>query len=127
MAAYGLYIQTTTGVAGAPWAKDLLSLSSSTISSVSESYTKSLQGLKEESDEFNLLAKTKMDELEKVREEIEGGILVTPFVLFGEDPDAYFSRTVHTGNIGTTGISAISNYCAIALTLPTFGQTFRFE
>lgn len=125
-AAYGMYASygTAGGVSGAPWAQDLLSVSSSMISEVSAGYQKDMELLKKDEDEFNLFAKTKMDELEKVREEMEGSHLLSPFILFGESPTNYFNRTVHVGNIGVQGIEAISNYCTVALTLPTFEQTF---
>lgn len=128
-AAYSMYTAygTPGGMQGAPWAKDLLSVSNSLISEVSAGYQKELQGLREESDEFNLFAKTKMDELEKVREEMEGSHLLSPFILFGESPTNYFNRTVHVGNIGVQGIEAISNYVGISLELPKPSQTISFD
>ena len=124
-AAYGMHesFNAVGGVAGAPWAQDLLTLSNSLISEVGKSVAQSLEGLKNEADQFNLFAKSKMDALEKVKEEMEGSRLISPFVLFGESPTDYFNRTVHSGNIGIISVDAISNYCAISLKLPTLEQT----
>lgn len=125
LAAYGMMSSygSAEGVAGAPWAKDLLSLSNSIITKTGESYTKALSGLQEESDQFNIFAQNKMDELKKIQDELEGSRLISPFLLFGEAPTDYFNRTVHSGNIGIAGIDAISNYCDIALALPKLHQT----
>lgn len=128
MAAYGLYesFGGMEGVAGAPWAKDMLSLSNSIITQVGESYTKAIQGLKDEEDRFGLFAKTKIDELEKIKEDLEGSHLISPFILWGEAPTDYFNRTVHSGNVGVMSIDAISNYVDSTLTLPKISQTLSF-
>ena len=125
LAAYGMMSSYggAEGIAGAPWAKDLLSLSNSIITKTGESYSKALVGLQEEADQFNLFAQNKIDELKKIQDELEGTRLISPFVLFGEHPTDYFNRTIHSGNIGVMGIDAITNYCDIALTLPKLNQT----
>ena len=48
---------------------------------------------------------------------------MTPFVVFGESPDDFFRRTVHSGNIGTLGYDYIHNYVDMNLALPKFAQT----
>lgn len=128
-AAYGMYMQygAVGGVKGAPWAEQLLPLSNSLISEASASYAKDLELLKEESDQFNIFAKAKTDELEKIREELEGSRILSPFVLFGEEPQEYFNRTIHAGNIGINSIGAISNYCDISLQLPRLEQTLSLD
>lgn len=127
-AAYGMYsgYGATAGSMDSMLAQNLLSVSNSMISEVSAGYKKDLELLKKEGEEFNLFAQAKMDELEKIQEELEGSRLLSPFTLFGESPDAYFNRTVHAGNIGVLGISAIENYCSMALRLPELTQTVDF-
>lgn len=129
VAAYGMYTQygMAGGVKGAPWAEQLLPLSNSLMSEAEASYTKDLELLKEESDQFNLFAKAKTDELTKIQEELEGSRILSPFVLFGEEPQEYYNRTIHAGNIGINSIAAISNYCDISLKLPTLEQTLSME
>ena len=127
-AAYGMYSSfgTSTGSMDSMLAQNLLSVSNSMISEVSAGYKKDLELLKKEGEEFNLFAQAKMDELEKVREEMEGSRLLSPFILFGESPTNYFNRTVHAGNIGIHGLNAIENYCSMALRLPELEQTIDF-
>ena len=128
VAAYGMYTQFRPGgLKGAPWAEQLLPLSNSLMTEASGSYAKDLQLLGEEADAFGLMAKAKTDELKKIQEELEGSRLLSPFVLFGEKPEEYFNRTVHSGNIGINSIDAISNYCDISLKLPTLEQTLSLE
>lgn len=128
VAAYGMYTQFGPGgLKGAPWAEQLLPLSNSLMTEASGSYAKDLQLLGEEADAFGLMAKAKTDELKKIQEELEGSRLLSPFVLFGEKPEEYFNRTVHSGNIGINSIDAISNYCDISLKLPTLEQTLSLE
>lgn len=127
-AAYGMYsgYGATAGSMDSMLAQNLLSVSNSMISEVSAGYKKDLELLKKEGEEFNLFAQAKMDELEKVREEMEGSRILSPFILFGESPTNYFNRTVHAGNIGIHGLDAIENYCSMALRLPELEQTIDF-
>lgn len=127
-AAYGMYsgYGASAGSMDSMLAQNLLSVSNSMISEVSAGYKKDLELLKKEGEEFNLFAQAKMDELEKVREEMEGSRLLSPFILFGESPTNYFNRTVHAGNIGIHGLDAIENYCSMALRLPELEQTIDF-
>ena len=127
-AIYGMY-SVNTSMAGSlesMTAKNLLSVANNMISEVGSGYQKEMELLRKEYDQFNLFAQNKMDELEKIQEELEGSRLLSPFTLFGESPDAYFNRTVHAGNIGVLGISAIENYCSMALRLPELTQTVDF-
>lgn len=127
-AIYGMY-SVNTSMAGSlesMTAKNLLSVANNMISEVGSGYQKEMELLRKEYDQFNLFAQNKMDELEKIQEELEGSRLISPFVLFGEAPDTYFNRTVHSGNIGIQGIEAISSYCDMSLKLPTIDQTLSF-
>lgn len=127
-AAYGMYSSSTSaaGSLDSMVAKDLLSVSNSMISEVSAGYKKDFELLVQEGEAFNVFAQSKMDELKKIQEELEGSHILSPFTLFGESPSNYYSRTVHAGNIGVLGISAIENYCSMALRLPELTQTVDF-
>jgi hypothetical protein len=46
-------------------------------------------------------------------------------VIFGEAPEEYFNRTVHSGNVGILGIKAISDYVDNALKLPELHETIE--
>lgn len=79
-----------------------------------------------EAQEFNLMAEEKWEELEEVNNLLDSDSLLDPFTLinrdpdiyFGENPDDFYNRTVHSGNIGTLGIESVESYVDISLTLP---------
>ena len=111
------------GFANAPFAKDLLSLSSGLTKASGNYYTDALQGIKKEYESFGLEMKVKNELLESSKKLLEGNNILNPFVIFGESPSDYYNRTVHSGNIGITSIDAISSYVDIALTLPKLHQS----
>lgn len=120
----GIYdAYTFGGIQGAPWAADLLSMSNSLMSGVSDSYKDALKLLEDSADSFGIYAKGQTEILENAQKLLEGNNLLSPFTVFGENPDDYYNRTVHSGNVGMLGISAITNYVDIALTLPKLDQT----
>lgn len=61
--------------------------------------------------------------LDKANELLENSHLLQPMTIFGEKPEDFYNRTVHFGNIGTLGITAISSYVDMALTLPKINDT----
>jgi len=74
---------------------------------------------------FDTYAKEQFKLIENAQDLLEGNNLLSPFSLFGESPDAYYERTVHAGNVGIYSIDAVTNYCDIALTLPTIDESVR--
>ena len=110
-------------IQGAPLAKDLLQLSTGLIKQVQDHYAAALQGISDESTEFGAFAQEKQNELETANKLLETDHTLSPFVLFGESPDDYFNRTVHSSNIGVAGIDAISNYVKLSLQLPKLQDT----
>lgn len=65
-------------------------------------------------------------ELERVSKLLEqDNHYIEPITIWGESPDAFFNRTVHSGNIGTVGFDMLHNYVSMALTLPTISQTIQ--
>lgn len=124
--AYGGFKAYTAGsVAGAPWAKELLQLGNGLASAVSSSMADAMQGLKEEYEEFSLLAKEQIALLENANKLLEQQTVLSPVVIFGESPDDFYNRTVHAGNIGILGIDSIASFVDIALTLPKLNDTLE--
>ena len=116
----GAYQVATDGVASLPTAAKLLQLSSGLQSAVlSDKYMDLLL----ERDQFNLYVKEKTELLEAAEALLENSYQLSPLVVFGERPEDFYNRTVHFGNIGTLGITAVSSYVDIALTLPKFNDT----
>jgi len=124
-AAYGIYqAYAVKSLAGAPWAKELLSLANGLTSSITDAIRDTITGLKEEADAFGL----KVTEEYKLIEDASSKLLsdtnrLSSFVIFGEKPADYFARTIHSGNIGIKSIEAVTSYVQIALTLPKLSDS----
>lgn len=120
-AAYGYF--GTEAATGAPWAKDLLSVSTGLISSANDAVGDALLGIKTQAEAFGMEVKEKNDLLETAKNLLEGNNLLSPFMIFGESPSDYYERTIHSGNIGVTSLDSISSYVDVALTLPKLSET----
>lgn len=108
---------------GAPFAQQLLQISSGLTKAVTTSYQGMMKDLLEEYESFNQFKDEAAKQLEAANKLLENKNWLDPFVIFGEKPDDYYNRTVHSGNIGIIGISAISSYVDNALTLPKLDQS----
>lgn len=47
-----------------------------------------------------------------------------PLTVFGENPQTFFERTIHSGNVGVQSLDYVSNFVENALQLPTTSQSF---
>jgi hypothetical protein len=72
---------------------------------------------------FQSDAETKMKLLEDAQSLLDSNLRLNPLVIFGETPDDYYRRTVHSGNIGIIGYAAVHDYVEVALRLPTLSDT----
>lgn len=106
------------------WASELLQLSSGLQNAALQD---KFSDLLAQQDQFNLLVEEQEELLEKAQKLLETQNVLAPFVIFGEKPEDFYNRTIHYGNIGTLGITAISSYVDIALTLPTLNDTVGEE
>lgn len=123
-AAAGVYDAVKTGsITGAPWASELLQISSSLTKAVSSNVQDMMKDLLGEYQSFNLFKDETTKQLEAANKLLEHDNRLNPFVIFGESPNDFYNRTVHSGNVGIAGISAISSYVDIALTLPKMNET----
>lgn len=114
---------TASNVPGAPWAQDLLQLSSNLIKGIEQSIQDNMKDLLKEARDFEAESEQQLKNLETAQELLERNSLLSPFTIFGESPQEYFQRTVHSGNIGTIGIGAITHYVDMALTLPKISES----
>lgn len=73
--------------------------------------------------EFDKYVAEQTKTLDTAKELLQNRHFLEPTVIFGEKPEQFYNRTVHFGNIGTLGITAISSYVDIALTLPKLKDT----
>ena len=106
------------------WASQLLQLSSGLQSA---SLQDKFSDLLAQQDQFNLFVEEQEELLENTQKLLETSNLLAPYTIFGEKPEDFYNRTIHYGNIGTLGITAISSYVDIALTLPTLNDTVGEE
>lgn len=122
---YGGYQVLKHGsVVGAPFASELLMLSSGLSQ---EALSAKMGDLMGEAEAFRLLTEEKNELLKNAEDLLDTTSFLSPFVIFGEKPEDFYNRTVHSGNIGTLGITAISSYVDIALTLPKLNDTVGEE
>ena len=110
--------------AGKILAKDLLWLSSNLVSLVLQQKNEELLG---DYKTFQEQSKASTAALEDANKLLNTDVRLNPMIIFGEKPDDFFNRTVHSGNIGTLSITAISSYVDIALTLPNIHDTLGKE
>jgi hypothetical protein len=122
---YGGYQMVQAGgVAGCPFASQLLQLSTGLQQAVIRA---DMMDLLAQQDQFNLFVDEQTKVLDKANELLDKQHLLSPITIFGEKPEDFYNRTVHYGNIGLLGINAISSYVDIALTLPKLNDTVGEE
>lgn len=121
----------------AMWAERLISVGNGLASNVQGETQRLIAGYQSDAQEFLLYSDALTDELKEVQKQLDSGLGIDPFefigrspqIVFGESPDDFYSRTVHSGNIGVVGISAVTSFVDRALTLPdvhdTTGDTFH--
>lgn len=119
----GIQVLESGSIAGAPWAQDLLKLATGLTKGVSAYYADAMKDLAGDAKaELEWEDQAKKD-LEAGQKLLENDNYLNPFVIFGESPNEFYNRTIHSGNIGTISISAISNYVETALRLPRLDDT----
>jgi len=123
-AAVGAYYALDAGsLAGAPWAEGLLKVATNLASGVGDYMQGMMQDLVAEYEQFGLYVEEQNELLKQGQDLLKNDSLLSPFVVLGESPTDFFNRTVHAGNIGTVGISAIHDYVGNSLRLPTLTDT----
>lgn len=121
--AVGAYGASSSGIQNAPWASELLIVSSGLANAASAQIGKDMLSLQNDYTDFINEKEVLNKQLETAQKILETSNPVSPFIVFGESPKDYYQRTVHSGNIGVIAIEAISNYADIALRLPKIYET----
>jgi hypothetical protein len=93
------------------------------VKAVGATYSDAMEGIRQEMLAFQSDAETKMKLLEDAQSLLDSNLRLNPLVIFGETPDDYYRRTVHSGNIGIIGYAAVHDYVEVALRLPTLSDT----
>ena len=113
-------------------AETLLGVGTNLMNAGSTQIATEIRQIQGEMTEFSLMAEQKWAELEEVKNLMGKENLLDPFefigkepaIVFGENPDQFYERTIHTGNIGVLALDANSSFIEISLTLPKLPQTF---
>lgn len=116
--AYGGY--TMLNETKSLWAENLLMVGNGLMKGVDTFYQNQMIGLQSEYLEFTSLAEKMEKDLKDASDALMASSHISPYVVFGEKPDDFYNRTIHSGNIGARSIDAVSNYFDIALQLPKF-------
>ena len=108
--------------------KDLLKLSNGLTSQMGGAIQDELIDISAAQTEFTKQMEQQLKLLDNAQELLEPSKLLSPFTIFGESPEEFYTRTVHSGNIGTMAIASVTSYVDLSLTLPkiseTVGETF---
>lgn len=122
LVAYTGFKSFTSGLAGSPWAEQLLSLGNGLVKGVNAAIRADMNDLLEEYNAFKTYLVDKTAELDKANDLLYEDVLLSPKWFIGQTPDQLYN-TVHYGNIGMAGIDSVESYVDIALTLPTINNT----
>jgi hypothetical protein len=117
---YGGYQVFKAGALNGTWAAELLQISNGLQKA---SLEVKMEELLQDQAELQVLIDEGDKLLEDANKLLESNSILEPWMVFGESPDDYYNRTVHFGNIGTLGISAVSSFVDVALTLPKLNDT----
>lgn len=110
-------------IRGAPWASDFLKLGNGLVKAVSQTVSDLMNGLGADMKAFQALKEESEKALEDANKLLETNNHLSPITIFGESPNDFYNRTVHSGNAGINAINAVTNYVDIALTLPKLNDT----
>ena len=110
-------------IEGAPWAKELLSVSTGLTKAIGTDLQADYQDLLGQQSEFEKYIKDQTKLLDETKELLNQHEWLAPLVIFGESSNDFFQRTVHSGNIGAIGSDAVASFVDVALTLPKLADT----
>lgn len=115
------------GLAGSPWANELLALSSGLTKAVSGQLQADMGDLAKDYQDFQEYVQEQTKILDSAQDLLDGNNWLSPFTIFGEKPQDFYNRTVHSGNIGVVGIQAVSSFVDSKLALPKLSDTIGGE
>ena len=136
IAAVAMYMGSVTdgGYAESFWAQMLMAQASNLVAGANYEVSEKLSKYNSEFEEFEDLKEEKYQDLEEQREMlglIDVGSLLDPMAFIGqipdtrigESPEEFYSRTVHSGNIGTLAYDEIEYFVDASLKLPGIDDT----
>lgn len=115
------------GLEGAPYATELLQASTNLIEASNVVLKEQIGDFLAEVSAFDKQMKEEMKLLEDAERMLEPTARLNPLIIFGESPDDFYNRTIHTGNIGTLSITAVSEFVNVKLRLPDLTSIDQFQ
>ena len=123
-ALYGGYQVLDKGLkAAAVFASEMLRIATGLVKATAKVVMDDLLELSKEFDAFKEESEKQWELLQQTKDLLSESTRFNPLVIFGETPENYYNRTVHSGNVGIIGYQAIESYVDISLTLPTIADT----
>ena len=134
---YGSYTSAASDTT-VTWAETLVNLGTSLVSESArlsqEQIAQGIENIVDKTEAFSVWAQDQMDGLGDKMSELGLNpaivglgafdvVKMGPLLVLGEDPQDYYQRTVHTGNVGVIAFDMTSSYVETKLLLPTFNQT----
>jgi archaellum component FlaF (FlaF/FlaG flagellin family) len=119
-----MYIGVQAGsLQGTPWANELLMVSSGLTQAIDAQVKVDIGELIGQMSEFEKYTEEQLKLIDSAKDLLDQNHQLSPFVIFGEKPEDFYNRTIHSGNIGVVSIDALSSFVDSKLTLPTLDQT----
>ncbi len=103
----------------------MLAISTGLTKAVGNDLKGDFQDLLAQQTDFQKYIKEQTKLLDSTKELLDHHEWLAPLVIFGEKPDDFYQRTVHSGNIGVIGLDAVLSFVDVALTLPTLSDTMH--
>lgn len=129
---YGVYKGISSGAwMGNTTAVKMVNLGNSLIGGANAALKDAFADWNKELQEFNLMKDELWEELKELQDALIQPVNVDPLTfvdlqpltIWGENPDQYYGRTVHSGNIGVESLQIVENFVPFSLRLPTTVQT----
>lgn len=120
------------GMKGMPWAEELLFVGNAAAGGITSAAQEVMKDLSAEMTEFWEYTESQWEMLEETKAGLDMGTIVDPADFISstdyamvEAPQDFYSRTIHTGNVGVLSLGATAGYVETMLQLPTVGSTIN--
>lgn len=116
------------------WGENLVAIGNGLVDESNNAYQLALQDVADDMADFQQWANGQWDSLNDKRDELGLNqqwqgltgfdfVGLTPQTVWGESPSDFYSRTVHSGNIGVSSYDLVENFHAYKLQLPSLNET----
>jgi len=119
-------------IGGLAAADAMVAVGNNMITQVAEGYQELTEDVMKEINAFNKYTEGKWDEIEGISQELASQtnffdslqfVTLEPGIVFGEEAEAFYQRTIHSGNIGVATYNQVTDFVANSLKLPKFVES----